>query len=87
MSLIRQDCKRCDGAGYSPVIDGEALRQMRGAVAMSMSALAKRMKVSITYIWMLETNQRPVTEIRAKRYLMALDDVASAAAASARKEK
>lgn len=80
--LLVIPCVKCKGKGHRSAVDGNQLSTERSKAGVSVAAVAKRMKVTTTYVWMLETNQRVCSEVRAAKYLIALDAIVAA-----RKEK
>lgn len=72
--LRSETCRRCGGP-VTKNVDGRDLRKEREKAGLPMSAVAKKMRTSITLVWMLETNQRGCGEMKAKRYLMAVDAI------------
>lgn len=72
--MRNESCTKCGGP-VSRNVDGRDLRKEREKAGLAMSAIAKRMRSSITLVWMLETNQRACGEVKAKRYLMAVDAI------------
>lgn len=82
--LLRVPCSRCGGKPLYH-FNGVLLSVERRGRGVSVAALAKKMKVTPTYVWMIETNQRKCSEMRAKRYLMALDAIVADGAAKGAK--
>lgn len=54
----RSDCPRCDGRGWNPVVDGESLRTEREAIGLSLREVARRCKISASYLSDIELGRR-----------------------------
>lgn len=77
LNIVSRPCKRCRRDILDPLVDGIQLGAERRKTGVTLAEIAKKMKVGITTLWMIETRQRVCTERRAKRYLMALDAIAA----------
>ena len=72
-----QPCKRCDGTGIEPdwTSIGRIMRRQRKAARKSLRTVAKRMKISPSYVSALENGLKPWRAKIQKRYLVAISEV------------